>query len=76
MGDPYYFSVSFGNDRTLCIAPLTTRRVEQSGQKIKDLSGYYLYETNRCEEPPTVRIIAKLVSEEEAFCLSEMLQMR
>ena len=40
----HYFSTNIDNETTLCIAPLTNRRLAMSGQEISDTSGYFLYE--------------------------------
>jgi hypothetical protein len=70
-----YFTTNIDNETTLCIAPLTSRRIAMSGQEIPDASGYFLYETRKSEQPNEVRIIAQLVSEEAAFELSRILNM-
>jgi hypothetical protein len=69
----YYFSAQIGSDTTLCIAPITDRRIELSGQKIEDSSGYFLYQTKGGAEPGEVEILARLVSEEAALRLRQML---
>jgi hypothetical protein len=71
----HYFSTNLDNETTLCIAPLTDRRIAMSGQEIADTSGYFLYETRKSEEPNEVRIIAQILSEEAAFELSRILNM-
>jgi hypothetical protein len=75
MEDPYYFSMNLCNDTTLCIAPLSNRKIEESGQAVGDTSGYFLYETNRTDGMPNVRIIARLLSEDAACELSQRLGM-
>jgi hypothetical protein len=72
----YYFSARIDSDTTLCIAPLTDRRIELSGEDIEDTSGYFLYELKGGGEPNEVRIIARLASEEAAFELKDMLSLR
>ncbi len=72
----YYFSAKTDSDTTLCIAPLTDRRIELSGEDIEDASGYFLYELKGGDEPTEVRIIARLASEEAAFELKHMLSLR
>ncbi len=72
----YYFCAKTGADTTLCIAPLTDKRVELSGEEIEDVSGYFLYETRGHAEPGEVFILARLTSEEAAFRLKEMLQLK
>jgi hypothetical protein len=71
----HYFSTNIDNKITLCIAPLTSRRLAMSGQEIADTGGYFLYETNKSELPNEVRIIAQILSEEAAFQLSRILNM-
>lgn len=71
----HYFSTNIDNEITLCIAPLTNRRLAMSGQEIADTGGYFLYETNKSEQPNEVRIIAQILSEEAAFQLSRILNM-
>ena len=68
----YYFTTNIDNETTLCIAPLTNRRIAMSGQEIADTSGYFLYETCKAQEPNEV---AQLLSEEAALRLSRMLDM-
>jgi hypothetical protein len=76
VSDPYYFSANLDNNRILCIAPLSNRRIEYSGERLDDVSGYFLFEANRDPEPHSTRILARIVSEEAAIELSEMLNMR
>jgi len=72
--DNFYFSVNLGNDRTLCVAPLTDRKIALSGEDIGDTSGYFLFET-RSSDGFAVEIIAKVQSEEAAFWLRDMFKM-
>jgi len=69
----YYFSARVDSDTTLCIAPLTDRRIELSGEHIEDTSGYFLYKVKGGCEPGEVEILARLTSEEAAFRLKRML---
>lgn len=71
----YYFSANVDNETTLCIAPLTEKRIEMSGQEIEDRSGYFLYQTRHSEGSGSVKIIAQLLSEEAALDLREVLHM-
>ncbi|MDR6305519.1 hypothetical protein GGQ85_003243 [Nitrobacter vulgaris] len=71
----YYFSAKVDTDTTLCIAPLTEKRIELSGQQIPDSSGYFLFRTRGGGEPGEVEILARLESEEAAMQLREMLQL-
>ena len=72
----YYFSARVDSDTTLCIAPITKKRVELSGQDIRDTSGYFLYQTKGGGDPGEVEIIARLESEEAALKLKEMLALK
>ncbi len=72
----YYFSAKIDRETTLCIAPLTDKRVELSGEDLDDVSGYFLYEIKGEDALREVRIIARLASEEAAFQLREMLALR
>jgi hypothetical protein len=71
----YFFSVNVGNNRTLYIAPLTDRLIEQSGQDVIDPAGYFLFERQHCDGLGRVEILAQLISEEAAFRLRDMLAM-
>jgi hypothetical protein len=72
----YYFSAKIDSDTTLCIAPITDKRVELSGEQIEDRSGYFLYQTKGRGEPGEVEILARLTSEEAALRLKEMLALK
>jgi hypothetical protein len=72
----YYFSAQTDSETVLCIAPLTDRRIELSGEEIADPSGYFLYETKGGAEPGEVRILARLTSEEAALRLKAMLELK
>lgn len=71
----FYFSVSLGNDRTLCLAPLTDRRIAMSEQDVTDPSGYFLFEQTGSDEFGRVEIIAQVFSEDAVFRLREMFGM-
>jgi len=71
----YYFSVQVDSNTTLCIAPLSDKRIELSGQTISDPSGYFLYQTKGAGEPGEVEILARIESEEAALRLKQMLSM-
>lgn len=73
--DHFYFSVNLDNDRSLCIAPLTDRKLAMCGQEIPDPSGYFLFERRGSDELGGIEIIAKIVSEEAAFRLRDMFNM-
>lgn len=69
----YYFSISLGNSRSLCISPLT--RDELSGlEGTGSGGGYYLYERDQADDQTVV--LAKLVSPEAAVRLYEALDSR
>ena len=72
----YYFSARVDNDTTLCIAPLTRKRVELSGQQIDDLSGYFLYQTRGGGEPGEVGNPRPARVEEAALRLKDMLSLK
>jgi len=71
----YYFSKKIDKETSLCIAPLTDKRIELSGETIDDPSGYFLYEVRGRGEPDEVRILAKIPSEEAAFQLKDILEL-
>ena len=73
--EPYYLSANIGNATTLCIAPATDEKIVQSGQDIADTSGYFLFETDRSQEPPSVRIMAQILTDEAAMELGKLLNM-
>jgi hypothetical protein len=71
----FYFTATLDNGRTLYLAPLTSRLIEQSGQGVADASGYFLFERCHSDTSARVEIIAQVVSEEAALRLREMLSM-
>lgn len=73
--EPYYFSKALDNAVTLSIAPATDEKIVQSGQDIRDASGYFLFETDNSSHPPGVRIMAQFMSDECALEMSELLCM-
>jgi hypothetical protein len=73
--DDLYFSVPLEDDRLLCLAPLTERRLEMAGQDLEDTSGYFLYEQRGEGDRATVEIIAHVVSPEGAMRLRDMFKM-
>jgi hypothetical protein len=70
----FYFSVNLDNDRVLCIAPLTDRRIATATEEIQDTSGYFLFERRESSES-SIDVIAHLASEDAAFRLRELLGM-
>ena len=71
----YYFSKEIDSETSLCIAALTDKRIELSGEIVDDPSGYFLYEVKGHGEPYDVNIIARLASEDAAFQLKEILSL-
>jgi hypothetical protein len=71
----YYFSAKVGPETTLCIAPITDRRIELSGQDVTDPSGYFLYATKGGGVPGEVEILAQVATEEAAWRLKELLHL-
>ena len=71
----FYFSVNLDNHRTLCVAPLTDRRIAMSGQNIPDVGGYFLFERRGAGEGAEIEILAHAMSEDAAFRLRDMLNM-
>lgn len=72
----FYFSAKVDEETTICIAPITERRVELSGEEINDKSGYFLFETKGGAEPSEVYILARLTSEDAALRLRRMLALK
>jgi hypothetical protein len=72
----YYFSAKVDDETTICIAPITDRRIELSGEKVDDKSGYFLFETKGGAEPSEVQILARLTSEDAALRLKRMLALK
>ncbi len=71
----FYLSVQSGNNRLLCLAPLTDRIIEDSGQSIPDVSGYFLYEKTVDDGPAEVEIIARILSPDAAHRVAMLLKM-
>lgn len=71
----YYFSARMDNGATLCLAPLTDRRIELSGEDVADPSGYFLYATQGSDFRTEVQILARVTSEEAAWKLKEILSL-
>ena len=46
----FYFSVNLDNDRTLCVAPLTNRKIAMAGVEVPDPSGYFLFRQRPSKE--------------------------
>jgi hypothetical protein len=71
----FYFTVNLDNQCTLCLAPLTNRRIEESGQDIPDPSGYFLYEKRHQGATDEIEILAQVMSDEAAFRLKDLFRM-
>ncbi len=75
MDEMMYFSVNLDNDRMLCIAPLTDRRLALSDQQVANPGGYFLFEQRGSDEIGRVEIIAQVFSDEAALRLRDMFNM-
>jgi hypothetical protein len=73
--DAIYLSASIGENASLCIAPLTKRRMLACGHSPSDASGYYLYQC-RDDDPDSAEIIAHIESEDAAVRLGALLSLR
>lgn len=73
--DEYYFSVDIDESKTLCLSPLTTRRVNNANIEPEDASGHFLYERIGTGENAAIRILAHIISEESLFELRDMFKM-
>lgn len=71
----FYFSVNLNNDRTLCLAPLTERKLALAAEEIDDPSGYFLYEECASNQLARIEIIAKVTSEDAVLKLRDMFNM-
>jgi hypothetical protein len=71
----FYFSVNLDNERTLCLAPLTDCRIAMAGIDIGDPSGYFLFETRGTGDNAGIEVIARVLTEDAAFRLRDMLNM-
>lgn len=67
----YYFNLSVGNRRSLCISPLTREELAGSGTGNGPGLGYFLYE--RDDSAEGVNVLAKIVSEDAAVRLMDAL---
>lgn len=68
----YYFHMPIGNQRALCISPLTNEELCGEGRGTSNGIGYYLYE--RDEGDDGVTVLAKIVSSDAAAQLYDMLR--
>lgn len=67
-----YFSVNLENGHTLCLAPLTDRRLELAGDAVSDPSGYFLYE----QTDSSIEVIAQVFSLDAVLRLRAMFNMQ
>lgn len=66
----YYFSLAVGNQRSLCISPLTADELAATDARGGNGLGYYLYER---EGDEGLTVLAKIVSVDAAVKLYESL---
>lgn len=71
----YYFSVSLDNNRTLCLAPLTDRKIEMSGLQLEDSSGYFLYENHHSNDFSGIEVLAHIMSEDAVMKIKSIFKM-
>jgi hypothetical protein len=71
----FYFSVNLDAERTLCLAPLTDRRMAMADVTVTDPGGYFLFEKRGSDECGQVQIIAQVFSEDAVFRLRELFGM-
>ena len=70
-----YYTVNQPDGSTLCLAPLTGRRIASSDVEIDDPSGIFLYEHSGPYEAGSVRIIAKVMSEDAVLMFRSLFEM-
>ena len=73
--DDFYFSVRIDEELTLCLAPLTQRRMDMSGDEVTDQSGYFLFEKRGGGESAKIDIIARALNDDGVVRLKEMFGM-
>lgn len=71
----FYFSARIDDECTLCLAPMTERRLSMAAEPVADTSGYFLYELKGTGESARVEIIARIVSDDAALRLRDMLKL-
>lgn len=71
--DELYLSVNLDNERTICIAPLTQRQIDASGEEMDDDSGYFLFERIGSGDSASINVLARLASEEAVESLRHVL---
>lgn len=67
----YYFSMAIGNQRSLCISPLTNDELASGEGRAGNGLGYFLYERDGADDG--LNVLAKIVSEDAAVKLYEAL---
>ena len=70
-----YFSASLPNGHTLCLAPLTDRKIQMASVEISDPGGYFLYEKQGTDDLGHIEIIAQVFSDDAALRLRDMFQL-
>jgi hypothetical protein len=71
----FYFTVNLDNERTLYLAPLTDRRIAMAGIDVGDTSGYFLFEKCGTGDLASIEVIARVLTEDAALRLRDMLNM-
>ena len=70
-----YYSAQIGEDRSLFLAPLSSRKLSACTDEITDVSGYFLYEEVQNGALYEINILAQVHSDDAAFKLSRMFNM-
>lgn len=73
--EEYYFTAPIDERKTLCLAPLTERRLANADVTPEDTSGLFLYEQEGTGENAVIKILAHVFSEEGVFQLRDMFKM-
>jgi hypothetical protein len=71
----FYFSRQVGEGVTLCLAPITERRLKMAIDRVSDPSGYFLYELTGSGDAAKVEIIARVSSDEGVHRLRRLLDL-
>ena len=72
--EEYYFGVPLTNSKTLCIGPITREEANANDPQVCDGLGFYLYVVAEGSHTDGIEVLAKLVSEEAASRLSNLLR--
>lgn len=70
-----YLSANVSDDASLCIAPLSKRKIAACGQDPLDAAGYFLFE-QRHGDPDGVEVLARIETEEAAIRLAALLNLQ